>query len=147
MGWHYRVAGQRPALPTAVSPQTKSPDQGRGFLLYLVPEIGIEPTTYALRMRPTESGGRFGGQEADCMSTTPRKRTGMHRCQPHAVQSSTDKLPARVFRRLAYLDATHSKFDLSLTITQAKAKTLAHEDRSSPLVKSPISTTRIRRAV
>lgn len=32
-------------------PQTKSPDQGRGFLLYLVPEIGIEPTTYALRMR------------------------------------------------------------------------------------------------
>ena len=45
------VAGQRPALPTAVSPQTKSPGQGRGFLLYLVPEIGIEPTTYALRMR------------------------------------------------------------------------------------------------
>ena len=31
--------------------KTKSPDQGQGFLLYLVPEIGIEPTTYALRMR------------------------------------------------------------------------------------------------
>lgn len=44
------VAGQRPALPPS-EPQTKSPDQGRGFLLYLVPEIGIEPTTYALRMR------------------------------------------------------------------------------------------------
>jgi len=25
------LAGHRPALPTAVSPQTKSPDQGRGF--------------------------------------------------------------------------------------------------------------------
>ncbi|WP_259261373.1 hypothetical protein [Stenotrophomonas rhizophila] len=33
---------------TSDCPQTKSPDQGRGFLLYLVPEIGIEPTTYAL---------------------------------------------------------------------------------------------------
>ena len=31
--------------------ETKSPDQGRGFLMKLVPEIGIEPTTYALRMR------------------------------------------------------------------------------------------------
>jgi hypothetical protein len=44
------LAGQRSALP-ASDPQTKSPDRGRGFLLYLVPEIGIEPTTYALRMR------------------------------------------------------------------------------------------------
>jgi len=49
------VVGQRPALPTAVSPQTKSPDQSRGFLLYLVPEIGIEPTTYAVPVDSRQS--------------------------------------------------------------------------------------------
>ena len=47
-GLALRVAGQRPALP---EPQTKSPDQGRGFSLQLVPETGVEPATYALRMR------------------------------------------------------------------------------------------------
>lgn len=31
--------------------QTKSPGQGRGFSLQLVPETGVEPATYALRMR------------------------------------------------------------------------------------------------
>lgn len=30
--------------------QTKSPGQGRGFSLQLVPETGVEPATYALRM-------------------------------------------------------------------------------------------------
>ncbi len=29
----------------------KGPDQGRGFSLQLVPETGVEPATYALRMR------------------------------------------------------------------------------------------------
>jgi hypothetical protein len=33
------------------APKAKSPDQGRGFSLQLVPETGVEPATYALRMR------------------------------------------------------------------------------------------------
>ncbi|MNT52103.1 hypothetical protein D3C72_1891110 [compost metagenome] len=58
------VAGQRPALPPS-EPQTKSPDQGRGFLLYLVPETGIEPTTYAFihlpaRTRPQGTANFWG---------------------------------------------------------------------------------------
>jgi len=46
MGWHYcgrHSAGHGPALPE----HKKSPDQGRGFSLQLVPETGVEPATYA----------------------------------------------------------------------------------------------------
>ncbi len=44
---------------SSTPPQTKSPDQGRGFLLYLVPEIGIEPTTYHMRTRYKAYLGSF----------------------------------------------------------------------------------------
>jgi hypothetical protein len=42
-----------PHSPTADigAAKTKRPPFRGGLLLYLVPEIGIEPTTYALRMR------------------------------------------------------------------------------------------------
>ena len=51
--------------------QTKSPDQGRGFLRKLVPEIGVKPTTSALRTQPTDSGERSKRQATDCISRLP----------------------------------------------------------------------------
>ena len=52
------VAGRWPALPPS-EPQTKSPGQGRGFFLHLVPELGIEPTTYHMRTRYKAYLGSF----------------------------------------------------------------------------------------
>ncbi|CAH0063514.1 protein of unknown function [Stenotrophomonas maltophilia] len=49
MGWHYwgrHSAGHGPALP-----KHKKPRPRPGLFMQLVPETGVEPATYALRMR------------------------------------------------------------------------------------------------
>jgi hypothetical protein len=64
------VAGRWPALPPS-EPQTKSPGQGRGFLMYLVPEIGIKPTTYALRITEKEQLIRMKCVAIHVLTDTP----------------------------------------------------------------------------
>jgi hypothetical protein len=55
-GRHTARISTEPVHPAGIYPRPwprkqKTPGQAGGSSLYLVPEIGIEPTTYALRMR------------------------------------------------------------------------------------------------